>query len=112
MNAPKPVLQDENYILKECKSFKFISNNIEYNALIKKTTDQICINISFENDMKKKEYGNYFSLGDIYSLNNEFSKYKSIGEFYMYFIKSFDAQSKTISIINNTLNLPIIVGIE
>lgn len=77
MNPAKPILQESNYIKKENKIFIIISNNIQYTAVIKKIIDKIYINISFQSDSNKKEYESYFSLESIYSLNNEFLKYRS-----------------------------------
>jgi hypothetical protein len=76
MNAAKPILQESNYSIKLNKTFNVVSNNIQYEVAIKKITDKICINTTFKNDSNKKEYESIFSLENIYSLNNEFSKYK------------------------------------
>jgi hypothetical protein len=112
MNAAKPILQESNYSIKLNKTFNVVSNNIQYEVAIKKIIDKICINISFKNDSNKKEYESYFSLENIYSLNNEFSKYKSIEDFYTYFIKFFEENSVMISMNDNILNLVILVGSE
>ena len=112
MKAAKPILQESNYSIKLNKIFNIVSNNIQYEVVIKKIIDKISINISFKNDSNKKEYESYFSLENIYSLNNEFSKYKSIEDFYTYFIKFFEENSVMISMNNNILNLVILVGSE
>ena len=112
MNAAKPILQESNYSIKQNKIFNVVSNNIQYEVVIKKIIDKICINISFKNDSNKTEYESYFSLENIYSLNNEFSKYKSIEDFYTYFIIFFEKHSIMISMNNNILNLVIIVSSE
>jgi surface protein len=112
MNAAKQILQESNYSIKLNKIFNVLSNNIQYEVAIKKSIDKICINTSFKNDSNKKEYESYFSLENIYSLNNEFSKYKSIEDFYTYFIKFFEENSVMISMNDNILNLVILVGSE
>jgi surface protein len=112
MDAKKQILQESNYSKKQNKTFNIISNNIQYEVVIKKIIDKICINISFKNDSNKKEYESYFSLENIYSLNNEFSKYKSIEDFYTYFTKFFEENSVMVSMNDNILNLVILVGSE
>ena len=51
-------------------------------------------------------------MENIYSLNNEFSKYKSIEDFYTYFTKFFEENSVMVSMNDNILNLVILVGSE
>ena len=97
-------------IFEEYKTFSFILNNIEYIAVIAKFPNQIKIKISYQKDLIKKEYEDYFTLNDIHKLNEAFVKFKSTDEFYIYFISNFSSGSKIISIYNNILNLIIVTN--
>ena len=94
-------------IQEEFKTFTFIINNTEYSAVITKLPNKFKIKISYQKDLFKKEYENYFTLNDIYELNETFLKFKSIDEFYKYFISIFNTNPKNISVYNNILNLII-----
>ena len=91
----------------EFKTFYFTINNIEYFAVITKLVGGIKIKISYQKSIIKKEYENIFTLNDIYESNEIFNKFKSIDEFYKYFISTFNSLPKKISIYDNILNLII-----
>jgi hypothetical protein len=78
-----------NASLEEFKTFSFKFKNVEYLVVITILSYQIKSKISYIKDFIKKEYVNYFALNDIYKLNEAFVKFKSIEEFYTYFISNF-----------------------